>query len=127
MGYTIHITRSPNWWDGTDRISHDEWRRFVESDPGIEPYEDDPNEEQGYRIRGSDFDNYIFYCERNGTINIKPGLRECICKAVEIASKLGAVVQGDESEFYRLSERGVEKTYELTDDSEWRLVYRVEP
>jgi hypothetical protein len=123
MGYDIHITRSPNWWDKTDRISHEEWRQVVESDPDLEPYDENDPDEDGYKLRERDFDNYVYYNESCGTINMRPGFRESICKAVEIASKLGAVVQGDEGEFYRVTERGVEKGYEQADDSEWELVW----
>src|SRR4051812_48411520 len=101
MGYDLHITRSPDWSDGTDRIGYEEWIRFVESDPDFEPYDENDPDEDGYKLKGRDFDNYVYYDERCGTINMRPGFQEIICKAVEIASKFGAAVQGDGGEFYR--------------------------
>lgn len=111
MGYDLQITRSPDWWDATDKIPFEEWRRVVESDPELEPYDDSPGED-GFKLKGTDFDNFLYYDKRCGTINVRPGLLECGRKAVEIAKKLGAVVQGDEGEFYKLTEDFYESVLE---------------
>jgi hypothetical protein len=111
MGYRLHITRSPDWADATDRITFEEWCRIVENDSELEPYPD-PSGEGGYRLKGADFDNYLYYDEDCGTINIKPGLLECVRKASEIAAKLGAVVQGDNGEYYRLTESFYEAVWD---------------
>src|SRR4051794_4635620 len=81
MGYELHITRSPSWPDATVWIAFEEWRRVVQSDPELEPYDASP-EEAGYKLAGNDFDNYIYYDDRCGTINVRPGLLECVRKAV---------------------------------------------
>jgi hypothetical protein len=102
MGYDLHITRSPDWWDATGRIAYEEWRRIAESDPDLELDATAP--EEGYRLRGSDFGNFFYYDDRAGTINVRPVLLECTRKAADLAARLGAVVQGDEGEYYRLTE-----------------------
>ena len=111
MGYDLHITRSRDWAEVTGRIAFEEWRKIIEADPEFEVYEGSC-EEGDFRLGYCDFDN-CFYCDEPcGTINARPCLLEVNRKSVEVATKLGAVVQGDGGEFYRLAGSFYETTYE---------------
>lgn len=62
-----------------------------------------------YRLEIPDLDNAFYSVERTGTIDVGRGYFEDVLpKVLEIAAKLGAVVQGDEGEFYRIDESGRE-------------------
>lgn len=51
------------------------------------------------------------YNADTGTIGIRRGyFEETARKALQIAAKLGAVLQGDEGEYYRIVESGIETT-----------------
>lgn len=118
MSYKLHITRGDHWSDGKRVISRDEWERIVATDPDLKLYDEtwrgdcDPV----YRLEIPDLDNAFYYSERTGTIEVGRGYFEDVLpKVLEIASKLGAVVQGDEGECYRITEFGRETTYERPD------------
>ncbi len=111
MGYKLHVTRGDDRWDGQRRIARDEWERIVRADPDLNLYDEtwegalDPV----YRLEIPDLDNAFYSVERTGTIDVGRGYFEDVLpKVLEIAAKLGAVVQGDEGEFYRIDESGRE-------------------
>jgi hypothetical protein len=116
MGYKLHITRSHDWWDDEPRkIVREEWERIVASDPDLKLYSESEaeNRDPCYRLEIPDLDNAFYYSERTGTIDVGRGyFEDVLWKLLEIAAKLGAVVQGDEGEYYRLTDAGRETTFE---------------
>ena len=118
MGYKLHVTRGENWWDDARRIDRDEWRRVVEADPDLKLYDAAEAGELDpvYKLEIPDLDNAFYYNEITGTVDVGRGyFEDVLWKALEIAGKLGAVVQGDEGEYYRLTETGREPTFERPD------------
>ena len=118
MSYKLHITRGENFWDDDRRIDRDEWRRIVEADPDLKLYDASQADELDpvYKLEIHDLDNAFYYNEITGTIDVGRGyFEDVLWKVLEIAAKLSAVVQGDEGEYYRLTEAGRETTYERPD------------
>ena len=120
MGYDIHITRQENWFDEDDNrnISIDEWKALVTSDPEMRldnfaevttPPGDTLRVENdglsvwtkysGDGLKG----NHAWFDYRKGTIVVKNPDDEILNKMLDIANKLKAKVQGDESEIYERS------------------------
>jgi len=115
MGYELHITRRDNWFDTeTSDISMEEWLAYVNSDKELELT-------NGYDIKvGSEtqFQNNPGFCEWNAhptekepnarpwfsfwedSIDTKNPDAPTIRKMIQIASALGAKVQGDDGELY---------------------------
>ncbi len=116
MSYYIFITRQnifesdPN----PDQITYEEWSRVAEADPEFEV--DD------YGGGRKDFcwkahpDRPLF--EFFDSMGVGVRMRDmAICrKMFEIAGKLFAVVMGESSERYRLTDRGVEQYWEDPSD-----------
>lgn len=118
MGYKLHITRAEHWSDGSPGITRDEWRRIVETDPDLMLYDASEADELDpvYKLDIPDLDNAFYYDERTGSIEVGRGyFEDVLWKVLEIATKLGAVVEGDEGEYYRLTEAGRETTFERPD------------
>ena len=118
MGYELHITRGDDWSDRKRRIARDEWERVVAADPDLKLYDEAQRGQRDpvYRLEIPDLDNAFYYQELSGTICVRRGYFEDVLpKVLEIASKLGAVVQGDEGEYYRITGAGRETTYERPD------------
>jgi hypothetical protein len=119
MSYKLHITRGDNFWDdGPRRIAREEWEQIVAVDPDLKLYDASEADQQDpvYRLEIPDLDNAFYYSEFFGGIEVGRGyFEDVVWKVLEIAAKLGAVVQGDEGEFYRLTESGRETTYERPD------------
>lgn len=111
MGYLMHITKREHWYDDTpEKITTEEWRRVIVADPDFELWD---GETDVYRLKGCDINIAIFFDEEDGSIDIRSGyFEEVLPKVLEVASRLGAVVEGDEGEFYLMTERGRETTYE---------------
>jgi hypothetical protein len=115
MSYALHITRSDRWSADDRRIARNGWERIAAADPDLKPYPEAWGE-AAYRLEIPDLDNAFSYGERNGTIDVVGGYFEDVLpKVLEIAAKLGAVVQGDAGEFYRITESGRETTFERPD------------
>jgi hypothetical protein len=117
MGYGIYIHRKPHWADESNRIEYEEWSRVADTDPDLEPYDprddeaDSPDPELHYKLKNCDFDNCFYYWPELGVIGIRRGyFEETLHKAQEIAEKMGAVIEGDDGEFYRFTETGREVT-----------------
>ena len=113
MGYHIHITRG-NWWeDKTDKITPEEWREVIEADTDFELW---PGETEVYTLKMCEVRPAFSYSDVTGTIWVRAGyFEEVLPKVLEVAAKLGGIVQGDEGEFYRLTDQGRETFWENPD------------
>ncbi|MCC5821796.1 MAG: hypothetical protein LAT64_00750 [Phycisphaerales bacterium] len=105
MGYDLHITRKEDWSDEDGpRISRQEWLTLIECDPvlridtencnrtppNVFTVWDDPDAPDGsYWIDWTEDD-----------VSARHQGKDFIRKLHEIASKLGAIVQGDDGEVY---------------------------
>lgn len=112
MGYDVHITRKTEWSDEAGpRITEDEWRAYVASDPelvmtGFAKCETAQGETikisqplmTEWRHHSSRSPVWLSYFE--GNLSIKNPDAECLAKMRQIAAKLQARVQGDEGEYY---------------------------
>lgn len=92
MAYAIHITKKNTWSDKEPTITQAEWdslqaKGILESAPNYPP--------ELYAKQGN-----VFYYYHHGDIVCKPPDDAYIQKIKEVASVIGAKVQGDEGEFY---------------------------
>ncbi len=115
MGYNIYITLKQFHFDDEPRISLEDWRALVNSDPELflsefSAYSNDDGSEGrfehpgraiwlGWSCHENDGCSADLYYE-NGDICVKNPDREIVCKLFQIAVKLRAGVQGDDLEFY---------------------------
>jgi hypothetical protein len=105
MGWEIHITRAESWADSEKHpITAEEWLALVEADPDlvIDPRDNGPYFALWVRhwVQGDHpwFDWFV------GAIETKNPDRKTLGKALEIAQRLGARVQGDDGEEYKRPE-----------------------
>ncbi len=94
MAYTIHITKKNDWIDEEPKITKKELDTLIEK--GVLESVDDQEHQNGWDAKK---DNVYFYFMR-GNINCNPRQEEDIQTIKEIASVIGAKVQGDDGEFY---------------------------
>ncbi len=115
MGHDIHITRKENWFDEEGpEITLQEWADYVKSDPEMRldgfaeaatPQGTLRIEEAGIAVwtaysKHGENGNMAWMCWSDGEIVLKSPDTELLVKMYKIAKKLGAKVQGDESEVY---------------------------
>jgi hypothetical protein len=105
MGWEIHITRAEHWADSAQHpISAGEWLEFVEADPelAIDPRDNGPYFAL-WLPHWVDGDHPWFDWFK-GAINTKHPDRKTLAKALQIAGRFGAKVQGDDGEVYERPE-----------------------
>jgi hypothetical protein len=107
MGYDLHITRAKDWPDNAgSEITAEEWLAHVDSDPEL-------------KLAGYNGPYFALWSGRSsypepwfdwfdGNIKTKSPDPPLIQKALQIADRLGARVQGDDGEVY-LPEGKVER------------------
>ena len=111
MPYDIHVIKSQKWFESDGGISLAEWQKLIEEDPDIEQTDKIETTVDGggkleFSLKNSliakwkNKDKIVWLTFRKGSITISHPDDEIIAKAKEIASKLGAKVQGDELEIY---------------------------
>jgi hypothetical protein len=101
MGYDAHITRKKFWADSEGRpITAQEWLAYVATDPQLRL---DPTSKRHtvtiLRIQSQYPDPWLEWFE--GDIYTKNPDEAILGKMLQIASALGARVQGDDGEIYR--------------------------
>ncbi len=114
MGYDIHIHRRLRWFDIGSDITTEEWDKLINGDPELEHTEKVEVPFKGgifsYKLKDTLLakwmnppSNEVFWFDlRKGKISTKYNKDEILIKAIEIAKKLKAKVQGDEGETYYL-------------------------
>jgi hypothetical protein len=96
MGYDLHVTRSKHWTESESQpITREDWQAYVASDPEIEP--DTPGDYFEFAAHPKEPALLQWW---RGEITVKNPDRPTVRKLLEIASKLGAQVQGEDGEFY---------------------------
>jgi hypothetical protein len=100
MGYDLHITRKEYWVEeGGPEISLEEWLAYIASDADLRPSSDKKSMAL-MAVRGSKYPTaWLDWFE--GNIYTKNPDEPILGKMLQIASALGAKVQGDDGEFYR--------------------------
>jgi hypothetical protein len=122
MGYDLHITRAEDWSESEQHpISRDEWVAYVRSDPemrldGVAETATPDGGTLRYANPGlavwlswsghGRSDGMAWFDHRNGEIKVKNPDRDMCIKMHQIATALGARVQGDDGEFYDSSGEG---------------------
>jgi hypothetical protein len=93
------------------RIKAEEWQRVVESDSDLVLW---AGETDIYTLKGcNELQPALWHNEDTGDIWIRFGyFEEVLPKILEIAIRLGGVVQGDDGEYYLVSVCGRETTWE---------------
>lgn len=121
VGYLIHITRREHWSDdGLGAIERWEWEEIVRTDPDLMLYDETEADaaDPCYKLDIPDLDHVFYYSESTGTIEVARGHFDLtLAKVREIARRLGAVVEGDEGEYYYLTSSGKETSFDRPDPS----------
>jgi len=113
MGYDLHITRGEWYSDDKDTITAEQWRGFADADPDLEVVGWSGNGEPQYAFIVGDSGPSFLRSRVSGTVHVRGAYSdEALRKVIELAARLGAVVQGDEGEYYRLTDRGVETSFD---------------
>lgn len=103
MAYDLHIFRGKDWWDGTDKPITAEELLSVE---GVESANNitSVNPETGAKISVSSEGMFSYkdsyFMLRKGMITVAVRDEKAIEVIRPFAEALGAVIQGDEGEFY---------------------------
>jgi len=100
MGYDLHITRSPNGWadNSGHEIAAEEWLAVVESDPELRL--------AGYNgshfalWSGSSKHEDPWFDWSRGNVSTKNPDPAMVAKAISVAQRLDAHVEGDDGERY---------------------------
>lgn len=112
MGYDLHITRRPRWFDGEGQeITEAEWRSVVDADAemqlaGSAEYELDGGGTLAYTNpglaawTGHPDEEIVWFDYRRGNIVVKDPDDLTLVKMKELARQLDAGVQGDDGESY---------------------------
>jgi hypothetical protein len=95
MGYDLHITRAKRWSDQEPSISADEWLAYVDRDPELQL-----NGKYFALWAGVSRQPDPWFDWSDGHVHTKNPDPAVIAKAIQIASRLGAAVQGDDGEVY---------------------------
>jgi hypothetical protein len=105
MGYDLHITRKEHWFDEVGlAITRDEWMALMAADPSIRIDRENCNEDPPNIFSVWDDPNspagifWINWTERG--VSARHQGKHFVRKVHEIATKLGATVQGDDGEVY---------------------------
>ena len=99
MGYDVHITRAEHWADNEGvEISPDEWLHIIQADPELLPVPE--NGEYFVIWRGSTKYTETWFNWSDGNITTKYPDRATLRKMLQLATALGAKVQGDDGEVY---------------------------
>ncbi|MBR6147988.1 MAG: hypothetical protein IKQ44_06555 [Lachnospiraceae bacterium] len=103
MAYDVHMFRGRNWWEGTDNPITEEEILAVNGVKRISEVSDvNPQNGVAVRVGGNDmfsFDKAIIIL-RKGILDVSISNEEAIEILRPIADALGAVIQGDEGEYY---------------------------
>ena len=117
MGYDVHITRQNNWWerDAAREISEAEWRAVVEADKELRfcgaaevqsPLGEVIRVENPLLVQwlGHPQHEIVWLDFRRGNVVVNRPDGLVLEKMKSLALRIGARVQGDESEFYEEGE-----------------------
>ena len=97
MGYDVHITRAEEWYDSAETpITLEEWVAYAESDPDLQ--RNPENGEAFFDLRVGADEAWLDWSD--GDILTKNPTEPVIAKMAQVATALGANVQGDEGERY---------------------------
>jgi len=100
MGYDLHITRAEFWAENEGQeISAEEWLEVVHSDPLLAINNLNGPHFAELQLPNSDTQRWLDWCE--GNIFTKNPDRKTLGKMLQVASHLGASVQGDDGESYQ--------------------------
>jgi hypothetical protein len=111
MGYDMHITRAPSWWENAGHeIDEAEWRDLVAADPELTitgAAEVDLPDGQTLRYQNELLAEWkapdgatVWFDFRGGNVVVKNPGDDAIAKMHQLARRLDARVQGEEGEFY---------------------------
>ena len=100
MGYDIHLTRADDWHANEGKeISDSEWLGVVAEEPDLQP---DPANGR-YSVNWTAVDGAWFDWYRGNVFTTNPD-RAVLEKALQLAERLNATVQGDDGRVYQAAE-----------------------
>lgn len=103
MAYDVHVFRGKNWWEGTDKpITEEEILAVAGAKRLGEVSDVNPKNGVVVKVSGNDmfsFNNAVFRLTK-GILNVSIRSEEAIETIRPLADALGAVIQGDEGEYY---------------------------
>jgi hypothetical protein len=100
MGWEVHMTRADDWSNSDQRpITPEEWLAVVHSDPELRI--DEANGPYFAVWSGPcSYPDGAWFDWAEGCVSTKNPDRAILGKLLQLAAKLGAVVQGDDGEVY---------------------------
>ena len=99
MGYDLHITRSTDWTSNLGvEIRADEWLTLVAEDPDLTV---DPQ----YGPHSAKSMAGAWFAWFEGNVFTSDPDRPTVAKMLDLATRLSAVVQGDDGEFYESAQQ----------------------
>jgi hypothetical protein len=105
MGWEIHITRAEFWAENDEHpITAEEWLDLVQEDPELTIDARDNGPYFALWNVHSIGNDHPWFDLFEGSINTKYPDRKTLGKAIQIARRLGARVQGDDGEEYKRPE-----------------------
>ena len=104
MGYDVHITRASDWTQNKGQeITSTEWHGLIQNDEDLVPDpQNGPNAVIWNRHPGGAEDAWLDWSM--GNIYTTNPDRDLLGKMLEIAARLSATVQGDDSKVYQTNE-----------------------
>ena len=100
MGYDLHITRKKFWIDANgSQITSQDWLSYIANDPQLRLRPDSKDHTATILIESEYPEPWLSWSD--GNIYTKNPDLPILAKMLQIASALGAKVQGDDGEVYR--------------------------
>lgn len=115
MGYAVYITRASSHAEGSRTpIDRDEWRALIAEDPELEV--PDPAVPDFARFRGASRLKDPWIDLEDGNVYTNSPDEAIFRKLIALAERLGARVQGEDGEEYRLEGDRVECSHRAADE-----------
>lgn len=99
MGYDLHVTRASHWTrTAGSQITEDEWTKVSTADPDLQ--QDQSNGANAVVWVDAEGQRRGWFDWYDGVVYTTDPDRATVAKLMELATRLGARVQGDSGEFY---------------------------
>jgi hypothetical protein len=103
--YNLHITRKGHWAEpGGPVITAEEWLAYVANDPQLKPIPESETHGVTVNVESKYPNRKLHWSSHSGDIYTEKPDVAVLAKMLQIASALGAKVQGDDGEVYGIAD-----------------------